>query len=233
MKKAQLSGSLRANVGKKDTSAIRKADRVPCVLYGQGEQIHFSVRSVDVQKLIFSPDVYQVELDIDGQKKAAIIQDMQIHPVKDKPLHVDFLELSESKRVKVSLPLRYKGNPIGVLNGGTLRQPYRKLRVLGLPDAIPDEILVDVGHLRIGQSMRISDLDSAGIEFLEPSNAVVIGVKMARNAIEEEEEEEVELDEDGNPIESSDESGDGEKKEGGDEKGKEGGEANSDENKEE
>jgi len=226
MKKAQLSGSLRANVGKKDTSAVRKADRVPCVLYGQGEQIHFSVRSVDVQKLIFSPDIYQVELDIDGQKKAAIIQDMQIHPVKDTALHVDFLELSDSKPVKVSLPLRHKGNPIGVLNGGTLRQPYRKLRVVGLPDDIPDEIIVDVEHLRIGQSIKVSELDSDGVEFLEPSNAVVIGVKIARNALEEEEEEEeVELDEDGNPIESSDE-------EGGDEKGKEGGEGKSDDNKE-
>ena len=208
MKKAQLSGSLRANVGKKDTSAVRNADRVPCVLYGQGEQIHFSVRSVDVQKLIFSPDVYRVELDIDGQKKAAIIQDIQIHPVKDKPLHVDFLELDDSKRVKVSLPLRHKGDPIGVLNGGTLIQPYRKLRVIGLPDKFPDEIMVDVGQLSIGESIRISELDSGGVEFLEPSNAVVIGVKIARGSLDDEEEEEEEGAE-GEEGEEGEESGEG------------------------
>ncbi len=191
MKKAQLSGSLRANVGKKDTQALRKEGRVPCVLYGQGEQIHFSVRAVDVQKLIFSPDVYQVELDIEGGKKAvAIIQDLQMHPVKDTPVHVDFLELDDKKRVKVSLPLRHEGSAIGVMNGGKLRQPYRKLRVIGLPGDLPDAVTVNVSDLRIGQSVRISDLDIDGVEFLEPANAVVLGVKMARGAVADEEEEE-------------------------------------------
>lgn len=189
MKKAQLSGSLRANVGKKDTQALRKEGRVPCVLYGQGDQVHFSVRSVDVQKLIYSPDVYQVELEIEGGKKAtAIIQDLQMHPVKDTPIHVDFLELADDKKVKVSLPLRHTGAAIGVINGGKLRQPYRKLRVVGLPGDLPDSITVDVTDLRIGQSIRISDLPAGNIEFLEPSNAVVLGVKMARGAVEEEEE---------------------------------------------
>lgn len=190
MKKAQLSGSLRANVGKKDATALRNAGMVPCVLYGQGEQIHFSVRSVDVQKLIFSPDVYQVELDLDGTKKAAIIQDLQMHPVKDTPLHVDFLELNDSKPLKISLPLRHTGSAIGVMNGGKLRQPYRKLRVVGLPGDLPDAISVDVSKLRIGQAIRISDINLDGVEFLEPSNAVVLAVKMARGAVADEEEEE-------------------------------------------
>jgi large subunit ribosomal protein L25 len=189
MKKAQLSGSLRANVGKKDASALRNAGMVPCVLYGQGEQTHFSVRSVDVQKLIFSPDVYQVEIDIDGTKKMAIIQDLQMHPVKDTPVHVDFLELNDKKPVKISLPLRYTGSAIGVMNGGKLRQPYRKLRVIGLPGAMPEEVSVDISDLRIGQSIRISDLNIEGVEFLEPANAVVLSVKMARGAVADEEEE--------------------------------------------
>ena len=190
MKKAQLSGSLRANVGKKDAKALRNAGQVPCVLYGQGEQTHFSVRSVDLEKLIFSPDVYQVELDIDGTKKVAIIQDLDMHPVKDKPLHVDFLELSDDKEVKVQLPLRHTGSPIGVMNGGKLRQPYRKLRVVGLPGALPEAISVEIGELRIGQSVRISDLDVEGVTFLEPANAVILAVKMARGAVADEEEEE-------------------------------------------
>jgi len=190
MKKAQLSGSLRANVGKKDAKALRNAGQVPCVLYGQGEQTHFSVRSVDLEKLIFSPDVYQVEIDIDGTKKMAIIQDLSMHPVKDKPLHVDFLELSDDKPVKLQLPLRHTGSPIGVMNGGKLRQPYRKLRVVGLPGDLPEAITVEIGDLRIGQSIRISDLNSDGLTFLEPANAVVLAVKMARGAVADEEEEE-------------------------------------------
>ncbi|PWL32937.1 MAG: 50S ribosomal protein L25 [Fluviicola sp. XM-24bin1] len=190
MKKAQLSGSLRANVGKKDAKALRNAGQVPCVLYGQGEQTHFSVRSVDVEKLIFSPDVYQVELDIDGTKKVAIIQDLDMHPVKDKPVHIDFLELSDDKPVKLQLPLRHTGSPIGVMNGGKLRQPYRKLRVIGLPGALPEAISVEIGELRIGQSVRISDLNVEGVTFLEPANAVILAVKMARGAVADEEEEE-------------------------------------------
>lgn len=192
MKKAQLSGSLRANVGKKDAKALRNAGQVPCVLYGQGEQTHFSVRSVDLEKLIFSPDVYQVELDIDGTKKVAIIQDLSMHPVKDKPLHVDFLELNDSKPVRVQLPLRHTGSPIGVMNGGKLRQPYRKLRVVGLPGDLPEAVSVEIGDLRIGQSVRISDLNVDGVTFLEPANAVILAVKMARGAVADEEEEEAE-----------------------------------------
>ncbi len=194
MKKAQLSGSLRTNVGKKDTSALRKEGRVPCVLYGQGEQIHFSVRSVDVEKLIFSADVYQVEIDIEGGKKAtAIIQDLQMHPVKGKPMHVDFLELNDKKPVKVSLPLLTTGASIGVMNGGKMMTPYRKLRVTGLPGDLPDSITVDVSKLRIGQSIRVSDINIDGVTFREPAQAVVVGVKMARGAaldvdLEDEEE---------------------------------------------
>jgi large subunit ribosomal protein L25 len=189
MKKAQLSGSLRANVGKKDAKALRNAGLVPCVLYGTGEQIHFSVRSVDVEKLIFSPDVYQIELDLDGTKKMGIFQDLQMHPVTDKPFHIDFLELKDDKKVKVMLPLRTTGAAIGVMNGGKLRQPYRKLKVLGLPADLPESIVVDIEKLRIGNSVRISALPSENIEFLDPHNAVVLSVKMARGAVDETEEE--------------------------------------------
>ncbi|MGB1517881.1 MAG: 50S ribosomal protein L25 [Crocinitomicaceae bacterium] len=192
MKKAQLSGSIRANVGKKDAKALRNAGLVPCVLYGTGEQIHFSVRSVDIEKLIFSPDVFQIELDLDGTKKMGIMQDLQMHPVKDKPLHIDFLELQDDKKVKVMLPLRTTGSAIGVMNGGNLRQPYRKLKVLGLPADLPEAIVVDITKLRIGHTVKINSLPAENIEFLDPQTAVVLSVKMARGAVEEEEEEELE-----------------------------------------
>ena len=190
MKKAQLSGSLRANVGKKDAKAVRNAGRVPCVLYGAGEQVHFSVRSVDMEKIIFSPDVYQIEIDLDGTKKMAIIQDKQMHPVTDKPRHIDFLELDDKKPVKVSLPVRTTGSAIGVMNGGKLRVPNRSLRVLGLPADLPESITIDITDLRIGQSVRIKGLEMNNVTMLEPAEAVVVGVKMARGAAEVEEEEE-------------------------------------------
>jgi large subunit ribosomal protein L25 len=191
MKKALLSGSLRTNVGKKDAKALRNADRVPCVLYGGSDQVHFSVRAIDMHKLIYSPDVYQVELDIEGGRKTmAIIKDKQMHPVTDAPMHVDFLELSDTMPVKVSLPLRTTGAAIGVMNGGKLRQPYRSLRVVGLPGELPEAINLDISKLRIGQAIRISNIQLPGVTFLEPSNAVVVSVKMARGAVATVEEEE-------------------------------------------
>ena len=190
MKKAQLSGSLRTNVGKKATNAVRNAGQVPCVLYGSGEQTHFSVRSVDIEKLIFSPDVYEIELDIDGKKASAIIQAKQMHPIRDTAQHIDFLELSPTKPVRVSLPIRKVGAPIGVMNGGKLREPYRSLRVIGLPGNLPEAITIDIAGLRIGQSIRVADLNPEGLEFLEPANAVVVAVKMARGAANDDEEEE-------------------------------------------
>ena len=198
MKKAQLSGSLRANVGKVDSKATRNAGRVPCVLYGSGEQTHFSVRAVDMEKIIFSPDVYQIELDIDGTKKMAIIQEKQMHPVTDKARHVDFLELDDTKPVRVSLPVRTTGAAIGVMNGGRLRQNYRMLKLFGLPGDLPESVTIDISKMRIGQSVRVKGLNIPNVTILEPAEAVIVGVKMARGAVasasagddEDEEEEE-------------------------------------------
>mgnify|MGYP000486174488 FL=1 len=192
MKKAQLSGSLRANVGKKDAAALRRDGMVPCVLYGQGEQTHFSVRSIDVQKLIFSPDVFQIEIEVEGKTKLAIIKDLQMHPVKDTPLHVDFLELDAKKPVSLALPLRTTGSALGVMNGGKLRTPYRKLKVSGLPGDLPEAIVVDITKLRIGHSVRVSSLEVPGVEFLDPANAVILSVKMARGAVNDADEVEEE-----------------------------------------
>ncbi|HLW30478.1 MAG TPA: 50S ribosomal protein L25 [Brumimicrobium sp.] len=190
MKTVQLSGSLRANVGKKDTKAIRNSGGVPCVLYGSGEQTCFSVRSVDIEKLIFSPNVYQIELDIDGVKKNAIIQAKQMHPVKDTPMHVDFLELFDDKTVKIGIPLRVVGRSRGVMNGGRLMTIFRRINVEGLPKDLPEELEIDITPLRIGQSIRVKDIDIPGVKTLENPNAVVVSVKMARGAVDGEEEEE-------------------------------------------
>ena len=189
MKKAQLSGSLRANVGKKDAASLRVESRVPCVLYGQGEQTHFSVRRVELDKVIFSPEVYQVELDIEGKKAVGIVREVQQHPVKDTVQHVDFYELNDSKKVRVDLPVRTKGAAKGVLNGGKLNLAFRTLSCFGLPSDLPDAITLDITPIRIGQSIRVSEVSIPGVTVLDPANAVVLGVKISRGALDDEEEE--------------------------------------------
>lgn len=183
MKTAHLSGSLRANVGKKDASALRNAGLVPCVLYGQGEQTHFAVKRTAIDKIVFSPEVYQVELDIEGKKAIGIIRELQQHPTKDTIQHVDFYELDQNKEVRVKLPVRITGSSRGVIEGGKLMTVYRQLQCIGLPSALPDAITIDITKLKIGQSIRINSIEIPGVKFLDPASAVVVSVKMARGAI--------------------------------------------------
>lgn len=182
MKVAPLSGSLRANVGKKDAKAMRNAGLVPCVLYGLGSQTHFTIKDIAIEKLVFNPDVFQIEIDIDGKKTKAIIQDLQQDPITDKVLHVDFLELDAKKPVKVGLPVRLTGASRGVLAGGKLMQVFRRLKVIALPGELPEAIVIDIAKLRIGQSIRIGDLETSGLKFVDAKSAVVVSVKMARGA---------------------------------------------------
>jgi large subunit ribosomal protein L25 len=183
MKTAQLSGSLRANVGKKDAAALRNAGMVPCVLYGQGEQTHFAVKRNDIEKIVFSPDVFQVELEIEGKKAKGIIRELQQHPTKGTVQHVDFLELNEAKSVRVGLPVRLTGSSRGVMAGGKLMQTFRRLTVVGLPTDLPEAIVLDITKLKIGKSIRVSQIEIPGVKFLDPANAVVVSVKMARGAV--------------------------------------------------
>ena len=194
MKTAQLSGSLRANVGKKDATLLRNEGRVPCVLYGQGDQTHFSVKRVDIDKIVFSPEVYQVALDIEGKKAMGIIRELQQHPTKDTIQHVDFYELNDAKVVSVKLPVRLVGSARGVLAGGRLMQVFRNLSCVGLPSAIPDAITMDISDLKIGQSFRVNSISIPGITFLDPANAVVVSVKMARGAVKPADTEEDDAD---------------------------------------
>ena len=213
MKKAQLSGSLRAYVAKKDAASLRGESRVPCVLYGQGEQTHFSVKRVELDKIIFSPEVYQVELDIEGKKATGIVREVQQHPVKDTLQHVDFYELNDSKKVRVDLPVRTKGAAKGVLNGGKLNMAFRTLSCFGLPGDLPDAITLNITPIRIGQSIRVSEVNIPGVTILDPASAVVLGVKISRGAVDDDEEEEEAVE--GEGAEGAE--GEGAKEEGGSE----------------
>jgi large subunit ribosomal protein L25 len=189
MKTVQLSGSLRANVGKKDASSLRNAGLVPCVLYGQGQQTHFSVKQVAIEKIVYSPDVYQVELNIDGKTAVGIIQELQQHPTKDTIQHVDFLELNDTKSIRIKLPVRLVGASPGVMAGGKLMLVFRSLQCVGLSKDLPEAIILDIANLNIGGAIRVNSINLPGITFLDPANAVVVSVKMARGAIKGEEAE--------------------------------------------
>jgi len=192
MKTVSLSGSPRVSVGKKGATSLRKEGKIPSVVYGGKDQVHFSISENEAKKLVFTPNVYLIELDIEGKKSKVILQETQIHPVTDRVIHLDFLEISDDAPFKLSLPVKLEGFSRGVRNGGKLNQNFRKLRVFGLAKDMPDAVSIDITPIKIGDKVRVTDLSVSGLNFLDPKNAVVLGVQTARVIIEEEEEEEEE-----------------------------------------
>lgn len=190
MKRIALAAELRNNIGSKDAKQIRANNNVPCVLYGGEESIHFSLNGVALDKCVFTPEVYLYEIEVSGKKHLASMKEVQFHPVTDRPIHVDFYELSEDKEAQVAIPVKLLGTPLGVRNGGRLSQVYNKVTIKGLPAKLPEYLEVNVDEVRIGQSIRIGELETEGLEILEDPNNVLMAVKMAREVIEEEPEEE-------------------------------------------
>lgn len=193
MEKVSLSGSVRKNVGKKDAKLMRREGLIPCVVYGNKEQVHFSVKENDIKKIVFTPNVYLIDLDVDGKKVQAILKDVQIHPVTDRVLHADFQEVVEGKKVKVDIPIHIKGLSIGVKNGGKLVQNFRKLTAEALADNLPDVVDIDVTDVKIGGKIRVGEIDIQEVSFLNPEAAVVVAVQMARGAKGNEDEVEAEV----------------------------------------
>lgn len=190
MKSIALSGNNRAERGTSNANILRKEGKIPCVIYGGKENKHFTINEVKFDKLINTPEVYFVDLDIDGTKVKTIIKAVQFHPVTDKVVHVDFMEVQDDKKLTIKIPVLLKGNSKGVLNGGVLRTAKKKLEINGLPNAIPENIEIDITELKIGQSVKVGELDYPGLSFLGADNAVVVAVKTSRVAVEDEEEAE-------------------------------------------
>ena len=185
MKQVSLSGALRAYVGKKDARKIRREGNVPCVLYGGKEHIHFLTDEKQLLKMIFTPEVYIFRLTIGKKEIPAVLQDVQYHPVTDRVLHVDFLEIHPEKPVTIAVPLKLNCTPKGVLLGGKLHQKLRKLKIKSLINHLPDVIEIDISPLDIGQSVKISDLVREHITFLDPPSTVAVAVRTARTVVEE------------------------------------------------
>jgi len=192
MKQLSLSGSLRRNVGKKDAAELRKQGKVPAVIYGGSEQVHFFFEENEAKKMVFTPEVYLLQIEVDGKAYKAILQDLQMHPVKDTIQHMDFLEVVEGKPVKINIPVVLEGQARGVLNGGRLSRLFRRLQIEAMESDLPDAVNINIAPLRIGEKVRVRDLKYPGVKFLDPESAVVVAVRVARGAIEDEEEEEEE-----------------------------------------
>jgi large subunit ribosomal protein L25 len=183
MKSVSVSGSVRPSVGKKDAKAIRANGEVPCVLYGGEKQLSFTVKYNDLLPVVYTPNVFQIDLNIEGATYPAIIKDIQFHAVNDKMLHIDFLELVPSKSVVISIPVKNTGNSVGVKQGGKLVSVTRKLKVKALPANLPDFIEVKVDDLDIGKAVRVGDLALEGVTLLDEPNRVVTAVRTTRAAI--------------------------------------------------
>ena len=186
MKSITINGSKRESVGKKATKALRNAEMVPCVLYGEKEPIHFAAKELDFSKLIYTPNAHTVVIKTEDGTFDAVLQDIQFHPVTDKILHIDFYQLNEGKEISINIPVVVEGAAPGVLNsGGTLILNKRKLRVRALPKNLPDVIVVDISKLELGNKLYTAELASEDYSFLHPDNTVVCQVKTSRASIKE------------------------------------------------
>ena len=191
MKSITIKGSQRESVGKVATKALRNAGKVPCVLYGGDKPIHFSADELSFKNLVYTPNVYTATIELEsGEKLNAILQDIQFHPVTDKILHIDFYQLFDDKEVTMNIPVKLLGSAPGVMNGGVLRFPNRRLRVRAVPANLPDFINVDISELKIGDKVFIKEILNDAYSILHPEDMVIAQVRMARAAIVDEVEEE-------------------------------------------
>ena len=183
MKSITIQGTKRESVGKKSTKALRDAELVPCVVYGGKETLNFSAEERSFKGLVYTPEAHTVSIEVDGNTIPAVLQDIQFHPITDKILHADFYQLSDDKAVVMEVPVRLTGRAKGVVAGGALRQSFRKLKLKAIPANLPDEIVVDVTPLKIGNKLYVGDIKADGFTFMHPDNAVVVAVKMSRTAM--------------------------------------------------
>ena len=186
MKQISINGTARTELGKKAAKAIRNSGNVPCVLYGekkdangQPEAIHFSVSEKEINKLIYTPHIYLVDINIDGEDHKGILKEVQFHPVKDNVLHVDFLEVHAEKPIVMGVPIA----PQGLAEGGRLITMVRKLNVKALYSAIPEKLNIDVTALQLGKSIKVGDLHFENLELVTPKEVIVCTVKMTRAAM--------------------------------------------------
>ena len=207
MKNFNLSAQPRTCIGKKASKELRNAGLIPVVMNGgeivelpyngslkEGQSLieiannkavivtNLTVKAEDVRKLIYTPDIYAINLDINGEKKVAVLKDIQFHPVKEEILHIDLLEVNDKKPVGIEVPVKLEGHAEGVKAGGKLSLSMKKIKVKAIYSAIPERVVINVDNLGLGKTMQIGDLHFEGLELMNAKNAVVCAVQLTRAA---------------------------------------------------
>ncbi|MDE6326708.1 MAG: 50S ribosomal protein L25 [Duncaniella sp.] len=207
MKTFQLTAEARTDLGKKAAKALRNENKIPVVLNGgevfelpftgtlkPGEKIveigngkalvttDLAVTQEAVRKLIYTPEIFAIELNVNGETRMAVLKDIQFHPVKDTILHIDLLEVNEQKPVVIEVPVRVEGHAEGVKAGGKLTLSMKKLRVKAPYTQVPETLVINVDNLGLGKSMQVGDLHFEGLELMNAKNAVVCAVQLTRAA---------------------------------------------------
>jgi large subunit ribosomal protein L25 len=192
MKSVEIQGNVRTEVGSKYAKAERKAGNVPCVVYGGEAPIHFSAPTLAFRGLVYTAEAKTAKITVGDTTVEAVIQDIQFHPVTDQLMHIDFIQLVDGKAVTMNIPVVLHGQARGVLNGGKLKTILRQLSVRAIPGQFPESIDLDITNLRIGKSIRVSDVTPEGFEILNADTAVIVTVKKARGAVDDDDDEEEE-----------------------------------------
>ena len=207
MKTFQLTAEPRTDLGKKAAKQLRAEGKIPVVLNGgeiielpysgtlrDGEKIveigngkglittDLTVTNDAVRNLVYTPDIFAIELDVHGEKRMAILKDIQFHPVKDSILHMDLLEVFDKKPVVIDVPVKLEGHAEGVKAGGKLSLSMKKLRVKALYTEVPERLVINVDHLGLGKTLQVGDLHFEGLELMNAKNAVVCAVQLTRAA---------------------------------------------------
>ena len=187
MKEFDLKGQKRETVGKKATKQLRKEGLVPCNLYGEKigedgkpEALAFTIPATDLRKVVYTPHIYVLNIDIDGVKHTAIMKELQFHPVTDALLHIDFYEVNDAKPITIGIAVRLNGLAQGVRDGGRINLSIRKINVTAPYKVIPEHLDIDVTNLQLGKSIKVGDLQFEGLTLATPAEVVVCSVKATR-----------------------------------------------------
>ncbi|MBP6551395.1 MAG: 50S ribosomal protein L25/general stress protein Ctc [Flavobacterium sp.] len=183
MKSITIKGSERESVGKVATKALRNAGAVPCVLYGGNQAVHFSADAAAFKSLVYTPNAHTVVIELEGKSFNAILQDIQVHPVSDKILHIDFFQIQDDKEITMEVPVKVVGNSKGVMAGGDLRMNNRKLKVRALPKNLPDYVEADITPLDMGNKLYVTKVPTPNFKIMHPDNTVICQVKISRAAM--------------------------------------------------
>ena len=182
MQTLQLTAVKREAYGKKSTKALRREGMVPAVIYGGAEEVTFAISEKALKALIYTPNAYIVEIDIEGKKEVGVMREVQFHPVKDTILHMDFLEVYEDKAITMEVPVKLEGHAEGVKAGGKLQLSMKKLRVKALYNNIPERLVINIDNLGLGKTLQVGELSFEGLELMNAKNAVVCAVNLTRAA---------------------------------------------------